>query len=384
MAAMSSRTTDPSVRVLLGAVRRRLWLEQFVRSTRTALWGTAAVMALAAALRLLTGQTVVGPMFAVVAVLWIAALVASLLRRPSLERCALFADRELQGESGYSTWLEASRGTTVPSDSLALSWLEQWTRHAVAPSHQLLMERRTPWRLAQPIAVACVCAILLAFASMLPAVDTAAPAEPRQASRDAPVDETAESLLPGETELGERLASALRTADRPDEADRGSMDAAGVAAPDGAGLERPPTDTAGDRAGIAGVAVPPGEAAAGAERHDAAESSAGTSTSAPGSGREAGAVRDDRTAPGDSRAAAGPLAVRHRNLNAATGEAGRRADMNQLATYDDEPTARGSGTAGPTLTPVAASPPPARREATLSPVEAAYVEAWLAARQERP
>ena len=97
--------TDEStgVRALLGAVRRRLWLERLVAALRLALWSWAAILAIAAALHLASGRPGLAVAVVVATVAGLAALGWAALQRPGEAESALYADRRLGGESAYST-----------------------------------------------------------------------------------------------------------------------------------------------------------------------------------------------------------------------------------------------------------------------------------------
>jgi hypothetical protein len=379
-----------AVNSLLSAVRRRLWRERFVEATRTALWAWAAILAVAAALHLAVGQPRIGIAVAVAAGAGLVALVGTALRRPTEAESALFADRVLGGESGYSTWLEARAGGAA-ADTPALRRLAQWTAAAIPASRRALDTLQPPSRLARPLAAAGICTAVAALITALPAMEHNASGEPAREARTAATRVEAPSL--GDDALARELAAELAGPEVPSvgpgDPGRGSMGHA-----DG-----------GDPAATAAMAPGPRTADPGAPRDGArratdAEAAVAATNSAPdgmahadlgaddrshasaaraaGSGREAGTSRDESAATDGSRAAQGAMTVQRRDVTRPGDEAARQADMTQAGIYDGD-AAAASGDSIAEVAAAAARPPAARREAALSPAETAYVMAWAEA-----
>lgn len=383
---MNGPAHDAAVQSLLAAVGRRLWRGRFARAARTALWAWAAILAVAAAMNLAAGRPGFLTAVALGAAAWLAAAAWAAMQRPTRSEAALYADRSLGGASAYTTLLEA--GTTIGggNDTPALRWLAQWAAATAPASLQALEARHDPLRLARPLATAGICTAVAAVVMSLPVGPSGT--TDRLATVTAGEASPAEALSLGDSELAEALAAELATQIPPEDAGHGSMDpadgGAAGAGRDGAARSEAPTDTdaAGDReAATPGTgAAGPGEAL-GVESADGRPGRPGLAP-APGTGREAGASRDDAAAGEGSRALQGSMTVVRRELNG-MGETDRRADMEQAGTYLDDAAAAGM-TPSAVASVAPARPPAARREARLSPVEAAYVDAWRAARPEAP
>lgn len=349
-----------SVQSLLDAVRRRLWREQLSSAARSALWASAALMLVAAA-----GQVVVGPLgvqsvLPTVAALWVVAMLWAGSRRPASAACALWADRNLAGESAYSTLVEARATRSATPDAQALQWLEQWAAAAVPRSERLLATRLTPARVIRPLVTALVCTALAAIVMTLPSPGmrmdgkAVSPAAPQSSTR---ADSAAAPLA--EPAATAELAAALRRAQPRSDRDRGNM----VAVPAPAG------HVDGSRTAPRGADRGPTPAAVQTQSADAA------------GGRKAGDSRDDRTDRGKSQASQEPMMVQRQALAGRSSTTDRRVDMDKLATFDDERTTTGALTErapeSVIESPGAAAPPPAVGSLDLTPAQAAYVQAWL-------
>jgi hypothetical protein len=383
---MNGPADDVAVQSMLAAVGRRLWRRRFARAARTALWAWAAILAVAAALHLAAGRPGFLTAVALGAAAWVAAVAWAAMQRPTRSESALYADRFLGGASAYATLLEAGTAIGSRNDTPALRWLAQWAAATAPASRQALEARHDPLRLARPLATAGICTAVAAVVMSLPVAPSGT--TDRLATVTAGEAGPAEPLSLGEPGLAETLAAELATQIPPEDAGHGSMvpaDGSAVGAgPDGAARSEALTET--DAAGARG-AVTPGSGAAGPGEALDVESADGRPgrpglAPAPGTGREAGASRDDAAAGEGSRALQGSMTVVRRELNGMD-ETDRRADMEQAGTYLDD--AAAAGMTPPAVASVApARPPAARREARLSPVEAAYVDAWRAARREAP
>jgi len=126
-------------------------------------------------------------------------------------------------------------------------------------------------------------------------------------------------------------------------------------------------------------------ALAGADRERT--STAGTQSADAASGRKAGDSRDDRSDRGSSQASQEPMTLQRQVLAGRSSTTDRRADMDTLATFDDERTTLGALPEGAPEraieSPGAAAPPPAVGTRDLTPAQAAYVQAWLATSRSR-
>jgi hypothetical protein len=380
---MNGPADDVAVQSMLAAVGRRLWRGRFARAARTALWAWASILAVAAATHLVAGRPGFLTAVALGAAAWLAAVAWAATQRPTRSESALYADRVLGGASAYTTLLEAGNTIGRRNDTPALRWLAQWAAAKAPASRQALEARHDPLRLARPLATAGICTAVAAVVMSLPVAPSGT--TDRRATVTAGEAGPAEPLSLGEPGLAETLAAELATQIPPEDAGHGSMDpadgGAAGAGPDGAERSEAPMET--DAARARGAATP-GSGAAGPGEALGIEDADGRPglAPAPGTGREAGASRDDAAAGEGSRALQGSMTVVRRELNGMD-ETDRRADMEQAGTYLDDAAATGM-TPSAVASVAPARPPAARREARLSPVEAAYVDAWRAARQEAP
>lgn len=380
---MSGERDDAAaVRSLLGAVRRRLWLERFVAALRTALWSWAAILAITAALHLAFGRPGLAAASVVAAVAGLAALGRATLRRPSEAESALYADRRLGGESAYTTWLEARADAAGTQHSPALQRLVQWTAAAAPRSRGALEALRPSWRLARPLAAAAICTVVAALVTALPATDRGMAAEATRPAREPP-QSTEPVSLNGEDalarELAAELSAPLDSRVGSEDPGRGSMQrsrdgegasAAAVAGESSADDARPPAAVAASDA--AAVVETTGAASGSAD-----EAGRAAAARASGSGREAGTSRDESAGTEGSRALQGALAVQRRDVIRPFEESARQADMGQAGIYEGDASALGAAAA--LSEPAAARPPAARHAVTLTPAEAAFAAAWAGA-----
>jgi len=359
------------------AVRRRLWREQFVAAARLALWGSAFLMLLAAAVHLTTRPLRVESVLLAVVALWTAMMARAALRRPSDSACALWADRHLGGESAFGTLLEMRDGKQEAPNTSALQWLEHWATARVPHSLRLLSARHESMRLYRPLLSLLVCAALATIVLTLPGtapsarLALAAPSTAGVAGRPTPDAE------PASTELVSALASALRSVDSrraSDRRDNNQTPAAGPAKSDASAAPRmaqPDVAAKGERMSV-GEALP---GAVGA----AASAPATSQASGADSGRDAGDSRDDRADAGVSRVPRSTIQVQRRASSERRPSLERQADADQLATFDDDLPTRPAATERESHLLAAATPPPAVDAMPLTPTEAAYVQAWMKA-----
>jgi hypothetical protein len=371
------------VQRLLGAVRRRLWWAQLVAAVRLALWGSAGLMLLAAAAHLAAQPFRPGAIHIALALPWASALAWAGLTRPSDSACALWADRQLGGTSAFATLLEMRERTQTGPNTPAVQWLEQWATARVPHGLQLLAERHDSARLARPLLSMLVCAALATLVLTRPNTvptsrqEFAASSPPRVADRPAP---GAEPPVPAERVS--ELASALRSAESLSMSDRRE---AGRSAAAGQGKS---DDGTGSQTAQSGV-PPPDRRATASESPvgalaDAAPGTGAAQAPGAGSGRDAGDSPDDRADAGVSRVLRGTLPVQMRELRAGRPSSDRQADMDQAATYDEQPAPHGAAMTRVEPVPIAATPPVATEAVRLTPTEATYVQAWMKASGRRP
>lgn len=379
------RNGASAVRSLLGAVRRRLWLERFATALRAALWSWAAILAITAALHLALGRPGLAAAFIAAAAVGLAALGWAALRRPGDADAALYADRRLGGESAYSTWLEAHVASGGTPDTPALRRLAQWTAASAPRSRSALEALHLPLRLSRPLAAAAICTLVAALVTALPAADTHRDAEPaRQAREPSP---PTEPLSLDDDALARELAAELSThLDSPvgsGDPGRGSMqrtrDGEGTASAAAAGESNAAEamvsrDDAQRAAAAEATVAASGVEPAGGSPAPADQAGETATARAPGSGREAGTSRDESAGLAGSRALQGTLAVQRRDVVRPGEDSTRQADMGQAGFYDGESSASGAVGAWPRA--AAARPPAARREIALTPAEEAFATAW--------
>ena len=118
---------------LIEAVRRRLWLGQFLAAARLALWGTAGLMLLTAAVHLAGWPLSPDLMFLALAFVWSVMAARAAWQRPVDAACALWADRHLGGASAYTTLLELDSPGPGTPPSHAIRHLEAFARLRLGP-----------------------------------------------------------------------------------------------------------------------------------------------------------------------------------------------------------------------------------------------------------
>ena len=134
------------VEKLLRAIRRRLWLQATLERLRLGVWAGSGILMLAAAMSLLgVGIT---PAMAVLAALSVTlgVTLTVLLRRPSLEACALRADRTFQTRALMVTALELSISTRRPASPAAAVV----RKRACTMAPQLARQLGFVWRAPRP------------------------------------------------------------------------------------------------------------------------------------------------------------------------------------------------------------------------------------------
>ncbi|MDO9074391.1 MAG: hypothetical protein Q7U73_14110 [Rubrivivax sp.] len=378
-------TTTPAM-TLLGAVRRRLWLWQFMVAVRRALWGSAGLMLLAVVVHLAARPIPAGVVVWTLAMLWASMLALAVWERPADPACALWVDRHLDGASAFSTLLDLGQGRRGTANAQAVRWLEEWAAAKVPDSLRLLNERRQTVRLARPLLSMMVCTALAALVLALPGLapspqrgeaESLAAARPASAEIAVPVVEA-----PVATELVSELANDLRSAlprDKPERREAGRAPVAGAGQPD-AGQSPATSPTGATPAGEG----PAARAATAVTAVDAAPRHGSSQVSGAGSGREAGDSRDDPAGVGVSRMLRGTMSVQWSETTLRRASSPRQADMDRLAAYDEDFSMPGPAASLAHPTAAAAAPPAATGSTRLRPSEAAYVQAWLKASASRP
>lgn len=383
---MNAATRGAGIDVLLDAVGQRLWRGHALAAMRLSLWGTASLLLFAALAHVAKGPVSLTGLWTTILLLWGVAAARAVTQRPGSVECAAWADRNLGGESAYSTWLESRGATRRDREDPALQWLEQWMKAAVPRSLGLLADRREPTSLARPLATVLICAAVAVVVLKVPASGHRGDVEPlarsdasgHRAGDAAPPDATTLD----DTALAEELAETLRSTGRAPEVEpRGPGPSSGA----------PGSEYDGDQGSGASGQRGAAREAAGSAATSVAASDAGTTGSGrdttgtgEGSGREAGDSRDDRRDPGSSRASPPGAAAMRRDASGQSLATGRQADMDRQAIFDE--TLAGTAAAPRTggLAALAAMPPPAAAATRLTPAQAAYVQAWRAASEDRP
>jgi hypothetical protein len=110
---------------------------------------------------------------------------------------------------------------------------------------------------------------------------------------------------------------------------------------------------------------------------------AATRTSGAGSGREAGDSPDDRTDARTSRVPQSKMPIERRESSTPHPPPERQADMDRLATFDEDLSTSRGATEREEPAAAAATPPPAMAATRLTPTKAAYVQAWIKASGQR-
>ena len=334
---------------LLIDVRAHLRQRALERAGTRAGWAICIVVLTVSAVHLL-----VAPINPVIA-LALPALTASLLIVPALVRrlpdsaCALFVDRELGGQSAYSTLLEAGTSNRVSNESRL--HLEQWVNSQCKESAQRLarLPKESPLR---AIASAFAAAMTsLALFAVLP------PDSPRLLASSTP---TAESPSGNRAPEARPLDSAL------DPLTSATRNASGNTG------QRATSSRTASATGMEDQVSTQADAAASA-RSSSRPSSGATQSSNEGlAGNAPGSAVDRRYDGATMRPS--EIAVPRRAIDARPGSADTQSLMSRATTYDDRSAALAQPNAIPKAAP--AAPPTDRSSAALSPAAREYVKAW--------
>ena len=367
---------------LIEAVRRRLWLGQFLAAARLALWGTVGLMLLAAAVHLAGRPMSPDLMFLALAFVWSVMAARAAWQRPVDAACALWADRHLGGASAYTTLLELDSPGPGTPPSHAVRHLEAFAAAQVPHSLRLLAERRDALRLSRPLLSALVCAALASLVMMLPGPDPKPQPPANLAATSGLTDRAApDTDAPVSAELVSEISSALRAtaADAAEAPER-----RGAGDPAASGSDRAGDDGVSASAAPDGLAQLPAPADSGSPAVNPAQAAAAPGASrlaGSGSGQDAGDSRGEPAGVGVARVPRSTIPVQAVELAARRPSGERRADPDQAATYDEELSMRTAASAArrADAAPAAASPPLAAPEMWLSPAETNYVQSWLKA-----
>jgi hypothetical protein len=227
-----------------------------------------------------------------------------------------------------------------------------------------------------------VCA---AFATLVLTLPDLAPSSRQQLAvsnpssiAERPVPEAEPTLA---EELADELTHALRSAESHRTSDRRQV---GPAPATGPGKS---DDSTGSRVAQSGAAVPGERATIGkspaGDSVDAAPTTGATLASSAGSGRAAGDRPDDRADAGSSRVLRGTMPLERRESRARRRSPEKQADMDQLATFDEDTPMQLTAKVRADHAPAAATPPATGETTQLTPSQSAYVQAWIRASGQR-
>lgn len=387
---MTVAAPESNLRLLLDSVARRLWLARALATVRLASWATAAILLVAAIAHVFAGPATIDGLRNALLLLWGTAMAWSLARRPRPAECALWADRNLGGESAFSTWLEFRRATPRPAQATALQRLAQWSEAAATRSLHLLEARREPIGLGRPLATTAICAAVAVVVLQLPSANRRSIAEPvaQSTGSESPSREFSPPRVPGldDDALAEELATALRSTTSGRDASERPADSVSSASdrayddgrePVARGRQEASGTVETDRmaqlatAGVATTATGP-------------ESGPGSTAHGAGSGREAGDSRDERHDRGASRPLPASAAASGAGEVGPPSTADRQANMDQRASFDERLATHAPVTQGTDVEALPATPPPAAYAARLTPAQSAYVRAWRETTDTRP
>jgi len=338
------------------------------------------LMLLAVALHLAIRPVRVDFVLAAIAVLWASMTAGAGLRRPSDSACALWADRHLGGASAFYTLLEVSNGTQKEPHAQGLRWLEQRATARVPHSLRLLEERHDSLRLSRSLLSMLVCA---AFATLVLTLPGLAPSSRQELAPSTPSSIADRPMPKAEppvtTELVGELAHALRSAES-----RGTSDGReiGRAPATGAGNSNDRTRMSQSEAATPGERATVGKSPGGNSVAASPTTGAARASSA-GSGRDAGDSPDDRADAGTSRVPRSTMPMERRESSARRRSPEQQADMDQLATFDENVSMQRAAKVRADPAPAAAAPPAATEITRLTPTLAAYVQAWIRASGQR-
>ena len=341
--------TESPFHSLLADVRAHLRRRALERAGRWAGWAICLVALTVSAVHLLVAP--IPPMIALALPALTASLliVPALVHRPPDSACALFVDRELGGQSAYSTLLEARTGNRASNESQA--HLEQWVNSQCKESAQRLarLPQEPPLRaIASAVAVSITS---LALFSVLP------PDSPRILASTTP---TAESPRVNRSPEARPLDSALDPL------------TSATRSPAGNAGQRAPSPRTASATGIEDTASAQTDAAASARSRSRPSGGVTPSSNDGAAGNAPGSAGDRRYDGATMRPSEIPIP--RRAIDARPGSADTQSLMSRATTYNDRSAAQAQLNAVPQAAP--ASPPTDRSSAALSPAAQEYVKAW--------
>lgn len=361
---------------LLRVVRSYVWRHAFVTGLRYALWASTGSLLAIAVLHVTLAPMPLAAAVSAVVVAFLGGIVWAAFRKPDDAACALWADRHLSGASGYSTWLEmrSSRHNRSP----AMHWLDDWARTHAVQSIALLGHRHDALRLSRPALAVAGALVIVVLVLDLPGArsiereNAAVTPDSRNqlANNDRSVD------MPRHT-IAQELATALRSTEASQQRnpERGAGNATLTTSErEGSSANR----TVDDRALTRSASRPTDSPIA----SDNGPNARDASSAASASGREAGSSPDDRRDRGATPVMGSTIAAKPAPVLGAR-PTGRRAVMEEDATYSPED--QTGSDAGPTNlhAPPASAPPADASMMKLSPSLSAYVNTWMKVQQRR-
>lgn len=353
---------------LLVAVRRRILALRVAEALRTASWIISALVLSAALVHFFLHSLDARWLLPLAVTPAVIALV-SMARRPSRYECADWADRHLEGNSAFATFIEASTVASPPPHSSALARLRSYVDERASYSLSALKTRPRDTAFVRPLAAALVCTVLAAALMQIPGHDsrstdasrTARAAGERRNTAD-PANENHQQLGPTAAPLGaDREASDSPSQDPQAKADLEALKrpSRSEEATTNAGSQTEPQTVASQ------ASADPG------------------SSREPATGREAGSSRDSSEGL-QSSAWEGTLVTKLRSLTRRETSAQQRADPDQAAEYTNGAGMDVSGSDSLLPEPLPAAAPRARDETTLDPAAQAYVRRYFASAGDAP
>ncbi len=338
---------------VLRTVHRRLRRHHVASAAQAAAWLSVVVAGVAVLLHVFVRPVDAATVAIAVAVVWFVSLAQAFMRPVRDAECASWADRHLDGESAYETYLEhRDAGGPAPAVLRLVAWIDGGARRSV----ERLASMPGDVRLGKPLAVAAV-ALLLAVVLLQVPMQTKARMT-RGASASA-----ATAGVP--SEHAGRDSGAARTGDVSDVDDSMSSPAA---------KRGDTTNSEGGR--IPAPADASGEDSVTREGPRSADAAPAAEQAAAG-GRDAGQTADTVADTGFTEAWQGEMATKLREL-ATTDQQPADADPTLAADYQPAAAPQDATDTALVFKPAAAVAPEARSRMRLGPAEQAYVRSYFA------
>ena len=291
---------------VLRTVHRRLRRHHVASAAQAAAWLSVVVAGVAVLLHVFVRPVDVATVAIAVAVVWFVSLAQAFMRPVRDAECASWADRHLDGESAYETYLEhRDAGGPAPAVRRLVAWIDGGARRSI----ERLASMPGDVRLGKPLAVAAVALLLAVVLLQVPMQTTARMA--RGASAYA-------ATAGVSSERAGRDSSAARTGDVSDVDDSTSSPAVKRS-------DAPSGEVGRTPAGASGEDSVTREGPRGADAAPAAEQAAA-------GGRDAGQTADTVADTGLTEAWQGEMATKLREL-AATDQQPADADPTLAADY---------------------------------------------------